>query len=178
MAVSTIQWLGSTTSGTTSTRRAIESKPCTTPSWPGWVALFPAQARRQSATGQLFGIAEVARNLRRLLEYARNIPIELEACSRRLASCLRCRLTHAHLETDYELLRTKTAKLSTSRSITLLKKSPSIRLPTEGMDLSTVRFCRNIEVLRRFCRPAPGKSQDSYYVFTTVAKDRKRAVPN
>src|SRR5882724_7608715 len=69
-------------------------------------------------------------------------------------------------------------KQSKSRCINRLKKYPSIRLRTEGLGLSTERFRRNIEVLRSFCRPASGKSKDRYYVFTTVAKDQKRAVPN
>jgi hypothetical protein len=59
-----------------------------------------------------------------------------------------------------------------------VKKCPSIRLRTEGLGLSAEHFCRNIAFLRGSCRLAFGKSQDGYYVFTTVAKDRKRAVPN
>ena len=62
--------------------------------------------------------------------------------------------------------------------INRLKKYPSIRLRTEGSCLSTNVFAENIGFLCRFCRPASGKCQDRYYVFTTVAEDRKRAVPN
>jgi hypothetical protein len=43
---------------------------------------------------------------------------------------------------------------------------------------SAERFRRNIELLRLSCRLAFGKSQDKYYVFITVAKDRKRAAHN
>jgi len=55
---------------------------------------------------------------------------------------------------------------------------PIVRLRTEGSGLSTQRFRRNIWVLRRSCRPASRKTQDRYYAFTTVAKDRKKRVPN
>jgi hypothetical protein len=43
---------------------------------------------------------------------------------------------------------------------------------------SAERFRRNIELLRLSCRLAFGKSQDKYYVFITVDKDRKRAAHN
>jgi len=54
----------------------------------------------------------------------------------------------------------------------------SSQLRAEGLGLFAERLRRNTWVFALFMSVRICKSQDSYYVFTTVAKGRKRPVPN